>query len=50
MRASGGGGAHPSSQVVVDDLANGITSLVSVGVRDGVPVDGSRWNCRLSCN
>ena len=31
----------PSVPMAVDDLANRITSLVSAGVKDGVPVNGS---------
>ena len=39
----------PSGPMAVDDLANRIASFVSAGVNDGVPVNGSWWNCRLSC-
>ena len=39
----------PSGLMAVDDLANRIACLVSSGVNDGVPVNGSGWNCRLSC-
>ena len=39
----------PSGPMDVDDLANRIASFVSTGVNDGVPVNGSWWNCRLSC-
>ena len=39
----------PSGPMVVDDLANRIASFVSAGVKDGVPVNGRRWNCRYSC-
>ena len=38
----------PSGPMAVDDLANRIASFVSEGVKDGVPVNGSWWNCRLS--
>ena len=34
-------GAHPVWFMAVDDLANRIASLVSVGVKDGGPVNGS---------
>ena len=30
----------PSGPMAVDDLANRIVSLVSAGVKDGVPVNG----------
>ena len=39
----------PSGPMAVDDLAIRIASFVSAGVEDGVPVNVSRWNCRLSC-
>ena len=39
----------PSGPMAVDDLANRIASFVSVGENDSVPVNGSWWNCRLSC-
>ena len=39
----------PSGPMAVNDLANRIASFVSAGVKDGVPVNGSLWNCRLSC-
>ena len=39
----------PSGPMVVDDFAYRIASFVSAGVKDGVPVNGSLWNCRLSC-
>ena len=35
--------------MAVDDLANRIASFASVGVKDGIPVNGRGWNCRLSC-
>ena len=38
-----------SGLMPVDDLANQIASLVLAGVKDGVTVNGSLWNCRLSC-
>ena len=38
-----------SGLMAVDDLANLIASLVQTGVKDGVTVNGSLWNCRLSC-
>ena len=38
-----------SGPMAVDDLANRVASFGSAGVKDGVPVNGSRWNCRLSC-
>ena len=31
------------------DLANRIVSSVSAGEKDGVPFNGSCWNCHLSC-
>ena len=37
-----------SGSMVVDDLANRIASVVSVGMKDGGAVNGSRWNYRLS--
>ena len=40
----------PSDPIAVDDLSNRIASFVSAGVKDGVPVNGSRWSCRLRCN
>ena len=42
-------GAHPVLSDLWDDLANRIASVVSAGVKDGVPVNGSRRNCHLSC-
>ena len=39
----------PSGSMAVDDLANRIASFVSVGVKDGIPVNGICWNCRLCC-
>ena len=38
----------PSDPTAVDDLANQIASFVSAGVKDGVAVNGSRRNFRLS--
>ena len=38
-----------SGLMAVDDLANQIASLVLAGEKDGVTVNGSLWNCRLSC-
>ena len=35
--------------IVVDDLDNRFASFVSAGVKDGVPANGSGWNCRFSC-
>ena len=35
--------------MAVVDLATRIASFASAGVKDGVPVNGSWWNCRLSC-
>ena len=37
----------PYGPMDVDDLANRNASLVSAGVNDDVPVNGSCWNCRL---
>ena len=39
----------PSGLMAVDDLTNRITLFVSVGMKDSVPVNNSRRNCRLSC-
>ena len=39
----------PSGPMAVDDLVNRIASFVSAGVKNGVPVNGSWWNRRLSC-
>ena len=38
----------PSGSMSVDDLANRTASFVSTGVKDGIPVNGCGWNCRLS--
>ena len=35
--------------MALDDLANRVASFVSAGMKDCVPVNGSRWNCCLSC-
>ena len=35
----------PSGPMAVDDLPNRIASFVSAGV----PVNDSKWNCRMSC-
>ena len=40
---------NKSGPMAVNDLTNRIASFVSAGENDGVPVDGSRWKCRLSC-
>ena len=42
-------GAHPVLPDGCGDLANQIASIVSADVKDGVPVNGSRWNSSLSC-
>ena len=39
----------PSGPMTVDNLANLIVSFVSAVVKDGVAVNGNRWNCRLRC-
>ena len=39
----------PPGSMAVDDLANRIASFLLADVKDGVPVNGSRCNCRLSC-
>ena len=45
----GAGVLIPLVPMAVGDLANRIASFVSVGEKDGVPVNCSWWNCRLSC-
>ena len=38
----------PSGPMAVDKLANRITSFLSAALINGVYVNGSCWNCRLS--
>ena len=39
----------PSGPMAVGDFANRIASFVLADTKGSVPVNGSRWNCCLSC-